>query len=446
MRTLLLILVFACLCISACQKASYEDLSKSSNNSFPVSLSKLASANVSSLSSSQACRLPLQQDVKPDSILVPTRLGASLTGNPYAVANMQQASLNLYGTDQGIVANRKYIRYRPTSLNQMEILAESDLDLFDYPLDQEVEEEGDYYPQPGLGENDLPWLYTVVDVSYQPITGIPYEELARVYIPDSDVYLEDEAFRLTGNVISPDDCSGTTPAGSLNGDVSSALVDFQCAPGYYWDADQHRCIPDHPITPPPPPPTSQPAGMIRVWDNSVGERGVRRTRVVLRRFLKIDRVYTDDNGNFISSKRFRNKVNVIVKFKSTQLTTRGLRGVRFWQMLFPIKQAIGKYSENLNNFPPYLFTSDRLGGDARNRNWWAALLMNAYLEYNEHAAALGVSAAPNNLRILLTNWHDAAGGGSTPMNYLRTNEDLPSQAYLQQFVVSPLTAWGSSGL
>jgi hypothetical protein len=29
------------------------------------------------------------------------------------------------------------------------------------------------------------------------------------------------------------------------------------------------------------------------------------------------------------------------------------------------------------------------------------------------------------------------------MNYLRTNEDLPSQAYLQQFVVSPLTAWGA---
>ena len=209
-----------------------------------------------------------------------------------------------------------------------------------------------------------------------------------------------------------------------------------------------RCIPEGSITPTPPPASAVPAGMINVFDNSFSGntiRPVRRTRVVLRRYFKIDRVYTSDNGNFISTKHFKNKVNVLVKFKSTQLTTRGLRGVRQWQMLFPIKHAIGKYSGNLSNFQPYLFTSNRQGNAVANRNWWAALLMNAYVEFNEQTASINVGGAPNNMKILLTNWGRVSGTGSTPMNYLRSNTDAPSQAFIQQFVVEPLTAFGAQG-
>ena len=110
----------------------------------------------------------MQPDWISDTIDVATQLGPALIGNPYSVSVMQQAAMNLYGTAQGINANRKYIRYKPSTLAQIDQLLNSDIELFDYPLDRDVIEEGDYYPQPGIADNELPWFYSVVDISYQP--------------------------------------------------------------------------------------------------------------------------------------------------------------------------------------------------------------------------------------------------------------------------------------
>lgn len=76
---------------------------------------------------------------------------------------------------------------------------------------------------------------------------------------------------------------------------------------------------------------------------------VRQTRVVMKRFLKIDRTLTNDNGNFASNKHYNNKVTINVKFTSNGLTVKGLRGVRFYQMFLPITYGIGTFSGNLNN-------------------------------------------------------------------------------------------------
>lgn len=133
-------------------------------------------------------------------------------------------------------------------------------------------------------------------------------------------------------------------------------------------------------------------------------------------------------------------MNVFVKFKNHQLTTRGLRGIRIWQSLFPVKHGLGKYSGNLSNIT-WTYTSAGYGNERSNRNWWAAQLMNAYLEYNENASVLGTGLAPSGMRFLLTAWQDAAGAGSTPMNHHRSNVDVPSEAYIQQFIVRPGSAY-----
>jgi len=266
--------------------------------------------------------------------------------------------------------------------------------------------------------------------------------------------LEDEAFRITGNLIDPDCGSATTSMNTPKNGIIEPDV-LQCTEGYHWDWATKRCIPNNcpdgyhweidqcvPDAPPPPPPvdTKKPAGQILVRDIINGgfrDVALRRTRVVAGRWFKIETIYTDDNGRFQATKRFKNKVNVFVKFKNNSLTTRGLRGARAWQVIFPIKHGLGKYSGDLSNIT-WTYTSVGYGNERSNRNWWAAQVMNAYLEFNESSTAQGIGILPSDMRILLTSWEGA--GGSTPMNYHRDVYAV-SDAYIQQFLVRPASAW-----
>jgi hypothetical protein len=378
---------------------------------------------------------PCRDELEPDGIdtvSTPTVLGYQLVGNPYSVAVMQQASINLYGNNGGIVANKKYVRFKPSNETQLQQLTESGLDLFDYPLDRDVIEEGDYYPQPGIREDEISWLYSVVDIGYLPPSGITYEILQQIYVPERDIWLEDEALRITGNPLN--DSCGTVP------NLVAPPCDDPCNPG-----------PGCPPPPPecggggggiPPPDIKTPSGFIRVWDSNLGTSlPVKRTRIIARRWFKIDPVYTNDQGKFQCTKRFKNKVNVFVKFLNNNITIHGLRSARLWQMWFPIKKGIGIYSGALNNID-YLFPQNTFQPHSRtNRNWWAAQLMNARIDYDQMATTYGTGQLPSFLRIILTGWANARGAGSTPMNLHRNG---PTQYYspelAQFFVINPITA------
>src|SRR5688572_21032683 len=131
---------------------------------------------------------------------VPTVLGAPLNGAPFSVDNMKIAAKNLYGTSSGISNTNLYMRFRPANDDQLKTLLEfadgNGWDLFDYPLDRDVLTEGDYYPQPDVGENEMPWFYTVItNLNYTYPSGIQYEVLQNLYISDN-IALENEALRI----------------------------------------------------------------------------------------------------------------------------------------------------------------------------------------------------------------------------------------------------------
>ncbi len=196
-----------------------------------------------------------------DTTDVPTILGNQLQGNPYSVANMQQASINLYGNANHIAMNKQYVRFRPGNANQLFVLEALDLDLYDYPLDYELLHEGDYYPQPGLGPDEIPWFYGMVDVGFQPPAGIQYEVLQQVHIPATDIWLEQEAFRITGN--SFEDSCGT----NLN--RLPLPCDDPCNPGPGCPLPPPNCggggdIPADPRVP---------KGNLYVWDNRLDGTG-----------------------------------------------------------------------------------------------------------------------------------------------------------------------------
>jgi hypothetical protein len=118
--------------------------------------------------SSAYCWEDTENGLSDDSILKPTLLGARLLGLPYSVAVMQQASQNLTGGTVGISENKWYVRFKPTNPDQLALLEDQDIDLFDYPLDYEIIQEGDYYDDGVTPVEEIPWLYAVVDVNYIP--------------------------------------------------------------------------------------------------------------------------------------------------------------------------------------------------------------------------------------------------------------------------------------
>jgi len=195
LQRIFIILILAVLFISC--KKSFERTANSGELNSTKSLS--------SASSDVTCYDTLEPDQGADSILTQTILGSRLSGNPYSVQVMQQASTNLYGNANGIVVNKKYVRFKPSLDDQLEQLDSLDLNLFDYPLDYEVIQEGDYYDQ-GLPTEEFPWYYTVVDPSFVPPPGIQYEVFSNLYVPADDIYLENEAFRITGNPVESLNC------------------------------------------------------------------------------------------------------------------------------------------------------------------------------------------------------------------------------------------------
>src|SRR5699024_7402999 len=150
-------------------------------------------------------------------------------------------------------------------------------------------------------------------------------------------------------------------------------------------------------------------------------------------WFKIQRLYTDDNGYFESSKRFHKKAKVIVKFKNADAKIKGVRGFRLWQIFYAVRKKLGTYSGTLNNIS-YTFDPNTKVNSIGNRYWVAATVNNDVQEYRALADAQGIGQPPKHLKILISNW-GAFRGGMAPMFAKRASTSLPT-AFLKTFVIT----------
>ena len=140
-----------------------------------------------------------------DNINRPTQpiiLGNQLN-NPFSVENMQIALDSLLANKESlngsmrapstfnefeISATDLYIRYLPKdSLEYRTLMNDTTLTLFDFPLDYELKQVGEYYKDPTL-TGEYTWLYTRVPVGYTPHAGIEYEVLEELFILEHSPY------------------------------------------------------------------------------------------------------------------------------------------------------------------------------------------------------------------------------------------------------------------
>lgn len=140
-----------------------------------------------------------------DNINRPTQpiiLGNQLN-NPFSVENMQIALDSLMANSESlngsmrapsafnefeISATDLYIRYLPKdSVEYRTLMNDTTLTLFDFPLDYELKQVGEYYKDPTV-TGEYTWLYTRVPVGYTPHAGIEYEVLEELFILEHSPY------------------------------------------------------------------------------------------------------------------------------------------------------------------------------------------------------------------------------------------------------------------
>lgn len=117
------------------------------------------------------------------------KLGRQLE-NPYSVENMKKARDNITASgrvaeDVEITTTHLYLKFLPKNEAEMDVLqTDSTLVLYDYPLDFEIEERGDFYRDPSVPAGQPTYQYGAVGVRQPLPPGIAYELLAKLFIPD----------------------------------------------------------------------------------------------------------------------------------------------------------------------------------------------------------------------------------------------------------------------
>ena len=360
--------------------------------------------------------------------------------NPYTIANMQQAYLQLYGSTAPVPVTHLYVRYKPANTDQLAtLLDQSDLELQDYPMDYKVLQDGDYYQDPTLGTEDIGWLYTAVPANYTPVAGIQYEVIQQLHIPPiDDLLLESMAESITGGAIYDDTVILADRYITRVDEPSDTLIVPNRLPvPCELEPCGPNCPPQDPNNPYPcggggtPPPTL-PSG-IYVEEQTVCNQPtrilpVRQINVVAKRWFKFWRGYTDDNGKFTVTKNFKNKVKIIVKTKNDNARVSKVRGIRLWQMLFPCRKRIGVFNGSELPRIRYVFTQPT-DGSASNKDlayWASATTHNSIIEFREYTTEFNLPQPPSNLKVMVTNWGFMENAGAAPMWNKCNNNVIPA--------------------
>ncbi|MBR3980426.1 MAG: hypothetical protein IKJ98_04625 [Bacteroidales bacterium] len=239
-------------------------------------------------------KFPPQQEKQMKNIGV-IKLGKQID-DPYRLENMQRAYNNLYGEllKTELQATHKYVRFLPKNEEELDLLKnDTSIVLYDYPLDYEISEgEGTYHDEE-IPDTCITWQYTVVPY-YYIFPNITNELIYEVFIPEEDngelkncnLYdIEEEAFRLTGNVDTENDIQLKASRWHPSGNIS------------VWDDVFNQCIP------------------------------LEGAKVQTRWSTNIKTCKTDANGNFYQSHGFLYKVNYAIKWEGGDFDIRdGLTG------------------------------------------------------------------------------------------------------------------------
>ncbi len=285
-----------------------------------------------------------------------TVLGRQLE-NPYSVSNMkaaladlQQSSLLKSVSTLEIQTTHLYVRFLPKDDAELDVIkSDESIELYDYPLDYELLNEGICYHDSSLPEDQITWQYTCVPIGYV-FPNVKYEVLSELFlIEDSDdglksatislsdwEILEDNALKLTGNEDGTVTLKSSkwTPSGRIMLYDDDVQVITRVRVFSHYEYKQVLCTDPNcdylsyplkasviearrlPIDYEPHYHTEQVA--VYKYEDKIsmgGNRALVGAKVRARRWFTIHRGITDSNGYFTCDGRFRRRANYSIKWE-----------------------------------------------------------------------------------------------------------------------------------
>jgi hypothetical protein len=388
--------------------------------------------------------------------------------NPYSAVNMNAAldTLKAHPNELSQCLNSPmlvnqieinstdlYVRFLPKdSIQYKRLMTDTTLTLFDFPLDYEIEQTGEFYHDPTV-PGVYTWLYTKVPKNYIFPEGITYEVIEELFIMENSPYYSEEKMNEDGLKKAPsvagenmNDLLRTLEAvaffnaGYKYGNLKSAdnqpegmqKIKLKVKKRFLW----HTWY-DYEYFP---------SGTIKVQSNHEMDRYGNTilysslTEVPLKGvkvhfwdgFFKWNSDYTDENGNYLSETYYNNDLYYDLYFM-------GRNGNNSWTMdrvmlwtvcLWVQKLSLGSGRESNDGYSTTIKTSS--GG------WDASVTNNAFYEYMTLTDREGLTRPPTDLKVALL---ESGGMCSTPLFQNHTN--TYTTAILSGFIAYALASGGS---
>ncbi|MCF6297531.1 MAG: hypothetical protein L3J08_06055 [Flavobacteriaceae bacterium] len=215
-----------------------------------------------------------------------------------ALSNLKKSNISAKGTE--IKTTHLYVKFKPKTEEELSILKrDSTLVLYTYPLDYEIEENGDFYRDPQVPNGQPTYQYCAVKVNKELPSGVETEILEKLFIPDEDKddntdkksisyemidALVDEALRITGNIEEEEKKSNL------------ALKILRSR----W----------------------RPSGKITMNDDTLGNIGVEGLKIRARRWFTTHTGFTNIRGDFSCNGRFKRKARYRLDWERYQFALR----------------------------------------------------------------------------------------------------------------------------
>lgn len=304
---------------------------------------------------------------------------------PYSIDNMRLAYAQIQGTFADVEGtelqpNALYVRFLPADLDEYLYLSEGlNLNLFDHPLDYEIESPGSYYHDPSLPEGNITWQYTTVSPDFDFPEGIVYEILEEAYIPEL-----------------AEDTGGGTRSGGSSFEAELERVAFELC-GYgdlIGGGDSEvgtRGIFDKAVNP---------VGTYRIWDNSAQEfRPLAGVKVSVRWLFNVSSTHTAADGSYRIPRAYQCNPLYTLTF------TNNIRPFQIYGNLGPVTPAFHGMDKQSRHGHSVDFT----GGNA----WvWGTVNYCTMQYWDKCDTGLIPNAPPSDLRIWVLKSYSSS---SAPM-------------------------------
>lgn len=279
--------------------------------------------------------------------------------NPYALVIMQQAADELE-IGAKLEPTHLYVRFLPTDSTQYNILArDMELELFDFPLDYEIIQEGSFYHDPTLPEDAITWQYTTVEPGFSFPENITYEVLEECYIPNT----EDEEISMASGG------DGRTTAQMLE-EQAFAIAGIEC---------------DEPEAPARAS-AKRPEGKFQFWDDCNNYyKPLKGVKVRCHVIVKWSTTFTREDGTYSMDSKFRIGPHYALVFHNS-------KGFELYCNWGPLARA--NYNMGWHNKKGYSENISRIS-----EAWKWCAVSNAGYEYYQMCEKEGIAKPPHDLKV-----------------------------------------------